>query len=377
MVSVVIPCKNAAADIEAAVESVLAQDYPEISCIVVDGGSTDRTFEILERFGKDITLLSEPDSGPYEALNKGFSLAQGAILAWLGVKDRWLRGSAAAAAQFLTTHPDVDVVYGCFGIARPDGTLDKILPALQWDLRKVVVEARDLINPGTAFFRRSVFERAGPFRNDASYIDDFWLRVALEGSRYCSVPMLMAYSFRSNEKRPDAPSRTQARIDLTRRVFEHETLPEPIRRQQRKALSNAYIKSILSLDVHKPGHWPAGLRLFMAALRTDASNTRDSLAELSRPIAWHFSQAMIGPRQAFRRTVRLLTAPLRWRPRLHVRVPNLVGVAAPILVLGGIAASAATIFYPEVLTEEAIRRVGQIATPVALLAIWLELRRRC
>jgi hypothetical protein len=377
LVSVVIPCKNAAADIAGVVESVLGQDYPEVSCIVVDAGSTDGTFEILERYGKQITLVSEPDGGAHEALNKGFELAQGSILAWLGVKDRWLKGSAAAAARYLTTHPDVDVVYGCFGAVKPDGTLARILPATQWDLGKVVVEGRDLINPGTAFFRRSAFERIGPFRDDPTYIDDFWVRLSLDGGQISSLPLLVAYSARANEKRADAPARTQARIDMTRRVFEHEGLPEAIRRRERTALSNTYIKCILTLDVHHVSHWPTGLRLLFAAMRADARNTLTSFGEITQPVVWHFGQAMAGPKRVVRRALRFVTAPLRWRPRVHVNVPQLGGLAAPAVVLAGIAASVTTVLYPELLTEDAARRVGFIGTPVALLAIWLELRRRC
>jgi glycosyltransferase involved in cell wall biosynthesis len=376
LISVVIPCKNAVNEIAGAVESVLAQDYPEVSCIVVDGGSTDGTFAVLEKYGKEITLISEHDSGPFDALNKGFGVAEGSILAWLGVKDRWLQGSAAMAARLLKECPEVDVVYGCFGVANAEGGLERILPALDWDLREVAVAAKDPIYPGTAFFRRSVFEQAGPFRGDMSYIEDFWLRVALKGGKYRAVPVLMAYSHQVGGKRADAALITRARIDLTKRVFADGSLPAAIQRERRTALSNMYLKCILSLSVNQASHWLQGLALLLAAMRADLRNTTNSLAEVRQPLVWYTGQALQRPRRALQRALRFLTAPLRWRPRLLGNTRALAPLMAPLLVLAGIAGAASTAVYPDVLTEEMMRRAGQILTPVALLAIWLELRRR-
>ena len=76
LVSVVIPCLNRAHYLKETIESVLKQDYYPIECIVVDGGSTDGTVEILRQYGKTITWVSEPDNGHADAINKGWWMSK-------------------------------------------------------------------------------------------------------------------------------------------------------------------------------------------------------------------------------------------------------------------------------------------------------------
>ena len=87
LVSVVIPCLNRADFLIPTLESVLQQDYPNIECIVMDGGSTDGTTDILCRYDGRIEWKSQPDRGPSDAINKGWWLLGGEILAWLNADD--------------------------------------------------------------------------------------------------------------------------------------------------------------------------------------------------------------------------------------------------------------------------------------------------
>jgi len=110
-ISVVTVCLNAAASIEATLRSVLAQDYPNLEYIVVDGGSTDGTVDVIRRYSERIAaFVSEPDRGVYDAMNKGIDLAGGEYLLFLNAGDVLAAGdvlSKAAAA-------DADVLYGDF-----------------------------------------------------------------------------------------------------------------------------------------------------------------------------------------------------------------------------------------------------------------------
>jgi glycosyltransferase involved in cell wall biosynthesis len=87
------------------VESVLSQDYPKIEYIVTDGGSTDRTVEILKSYGDRLQYSSESDKGPSDAVHKGFQHAHGEIFAWLGADDVYLPGAVRTTVDALMAHP--------------------------------------------------------------------------------------------------------------------------------------------------------------------------------------------------------------------------------------------------------------------------------
>ena len=87
LVSIITPSLNQGRFIEAAIESVLSQDYPRIEYIVIDGGSSDGTLDILARYGERVAWVSEPDRGQSHAINKGFRRARGDVLAWLNSDD--------------------------------------------------------------------------------------------------------------------------------------------------------------------------------------------------------------------------------------------------------------------------------------------------
>jgi glycosyltransferase involved in cell wall biosynthesis len=98
--------------LEETIRSVLSQDYPHVEHIIVDGGSTDGTLEVLKAFGDKIIWISEPDRGQADAVNKGFRLAKGDILGWLNSDDTYNPGAVATAVEYFNRHPEVVMVYG-------------------------------------------------------------------------------------------------------------------------------------------------------------------------------------------------------------------------------------------------------------------------
>ena len=95
------------------IHSVLSQDYPSLEYVVQDGGSSDQTLDIIQRFDRSLTRwVSEDDDGQADAINRGFHNTKGEIMAWLNSDDLLLPGCLAYVARFFVEHPDVDVVYG-------------------------------------------------------------------------------------------------------------------------------------------------------------------------------------------------------------------------------------------------------------------------
>src|SRR5439155_12295869 len=114
------PSLNQGRYIEDTIESVLAQDYPNIEHIVVDGGSTDETVDILGRYAR-LRWVSEPDDGQAAALNKGFRLAHGDIFGWINADDYYLAGAVSSAVELLQ-ESGCGLVHGGWRQIEEDGT---------------------------------------------------------------------------------------------------------------------------------------------------------------------------------------------------------------------------------------------------------------
>ena len=161
-VSIITSCYNRAATIRDAVESVLSQDYNEIEYIVVDGASTDGTLSILEEYRDRIdVLISEPDGGMYEAINKGIRLATGDIIGLLHSDDVFFdrRTVSDIVSRFAKTH--ADLVYGDGIFVRPDAPQKVVRnwisgPYARWKVRFGWLP----LHP-TVYIRRECFEKYG------------------------------------------------------------------------------------------------------------------------------------------------------------------------------------------------------------------------
>ena len=112
LVSVITPSFNQVRFLETALRSVLEQDYPRIEYIVIDGGSTDGSLEVLGRYRDRLAAcVSEPDAGQAAGINKGLRLAKGEIIAWLNSDDVYLPGAVRQAVEALEREPDLGMVY--------------------------------------------------------------------------------------------------------------------------------------------------------------------------------------------------------------------------------------------------------------------------
>lgn len=180
LITIITPSYNQARFLEATILSVLEQDYANIEYMVIDGGSTDGSVEIIERYADKLAYwVSEKDAGQTEAINKGFERANGKILAWLNSDDTYQPDAVSEAVAYLLEHPDVGMVYGDANYLDADGEVIGRFPAAQTDyqrLRRGYVH----IPQQAAFWRAELWQQVGPL--DPSYsiaMDyDLWVRLA-------------------------------------------------------------------------------------------------------------------------------------------------------------------------------------------------------
>jgi glycosyltransferase involved in cell wall biosynthesis len=180
LVSVVTPSLNQGGYIEEAIVSVLAQDYPRIEHVVVDGGSTDETVEILQRHSH-LRWVSEPDEGQAAAINKGFRMARGEIFGWLNADDYYLPGAVASAVAALR-ESDAALVHGGWRQIDERGELIRDVGVVPFDYRRELERANAVCQPGS-FFTADAFWTVGGLDESYWYAMDYelWLKL---GARF-------------------------------------------------------------------------------------------------------------------------------------------------------------------------------------------------
>lgn len=180
LVSIVTPSFNQAAYLETAILSVLDQEYNPIEYILIDGGSTDGSLDIIKRHANDFAYsLSEPDRGQADALNKGFAQAKGKYLAWLNADDRLKPNAVAEAVAFLEANPDVGLVYGDADFIDSQGRLIGRFAARQTDYLRLL-RGYVHIPQQAAFWRSDLWKRVGPLETSLTFAMDYdlWVRLA-------------------------------------------------------------------------------------------------------------------------------------------------------------------------------------------------------
>jgi len=178
LVSIVTPTLQRAGFLEGTLRSVAAQTHPDVEHIVVDGGSTDGTLELLRRFEAErgVRWVSEPDEGMYDAIDKGLRMASGDIVAYLNSDDRFFPWTVERAVEAFERHPDADVVFG--DVIRVDEIRGVTVPVFVPPYDGPLMAAYGTLSQPAVFMRRRVLEGLGGFDRTLRYVADleFWLR---------------------------------------------------------------------------------------------------------------------------------------------------------------------------------------------------------
>ena len=187
----VTPSYNQGRFIEETILSVLSQDYPNIEYIIIDGGSSDATIDILHRYESRLTWISEPDSGQSHAINKGFRIAKGEILCWLNSDDLLEPEAIRLAVDYMRSNPQVDMVYGEGNSIDEYGSqLIRFPYTRPFDLWALTHQLDFILQP-TTFFRAEMLRRIGYVDESLHWCMDWDLFIRI--GRQCRVDHLPNY----------------------------------------------------------------------------------------------------------------------------------------------------------------------------------------
>lgn len=245
-VSVITVCLNAAGTIESALQSVCAQTYNGIEHVIIDGGSTDGTLEIIGKYRDRVSrLVSETDSGIFNAMNKGLELATGDIIFFLNADDHFHDPEVVAdIVRAFNVVDSPDVIYGDLYW----NWRGKQVPAHQPETVTREFLARRTILHQTVFARTSLFRRVGGFSEDLRVVSDYdWLVRAFTDSsvrwrhldRYISVMGTGGASWNSHWERERL--RVMRRYFSWYEIFLYRILPQ-LRQRVHRTVKNAMRK---------------------------------------------------------------------------------------------------------------------------------------
>lgn len=288
----------------------------------MDGASTDGTVELLESYGDRITWRSKPDDGPFEAINRGWQLGNGQILAWLNADDVWVPGAARVAAEHFTNHPDTDILHGDCGLIDDHNRFIGLVPVRRWNFHASLLHCDHFLMQSATFFSRRIVERVGGLYPSWTHDQEFWLRAAMAGGKFTDVSTHLAnVRVGDGHMHDNADVMIPARVDMTRRVFESPDLPVEFLHLRAEALSNAYVRGFDLLKPRRREDWKWGWYCLSGAIRACPRNTPHVVAEILRRVAVRLAEAgvpgvgQVGPaakRLASSRTVEVFLLAMIW-----------------------------------------------------------------
>jgi glycosyltransferase involved in cell wall biosynthesis len=178
-VSIVTPSYNQAQFLEQTIQSVLSQDYPNLEYIIVDGGSTDGSVDIIRRYAPHLAWwVSERDCGQSDAVNKGWRRASGEIIGWLNSDDLLLPGAVSRMVAAFQETPGMGIIYGDVFSINSDGDIFNIMQFGDWNLENLM--QFDVICQPGAFLDADVLKRSGMLEESMHFLMDhhLWLKMA-------------------------------------------------------------------------------------------------------------------------------------------------------------------------------------------------------
>jgi glycosyltransferase involved in cell wall biosynthesis len=272
LVSIVTPSFNKGPYIEETLLSVRNQTYPRIEHIVIDGGSTDETLSILEKYSGDIVCVSEPDKGQSDAINKGWKRARGDIIAYLNADDTYTSDAVRIVVKFLNEHPDVGLVYGDGILTDENGKFIQTYHAGEFSLRDLIY-CRDNILQPALFLRKAAYDRIGGIDENLHLAMDldYWIRAGLLFRVvYIPTPLATAKIYGDAKSVALMHKYVSDYEHILEKVFADPHLPPEMATEKNAVYNYVYTKG--GLDYIHLGMVKDGLRYLWKAFRMNPFN---------------------------------------------------------------------------------------------------------
>jgi glycosyltransferase involved in cell wall biosynthesis len=228
-VSIITPSFNQAQFLDETIQSVISQDYPDIEYIIVDGGSTDGSVEIIKNYESRISYwVSENDQGQADAINKGFAIATGEFIGWLNSDDCLSPGAIRKVVDAFMLNPDVEFIYGDIGQGESLLASQK-LRGRETSIEQILISGSVPIPQQGSMWRRSVLGKIGSLGTEWHVVLDreFFMRTVLK----CKIQYLPAtlgfFRYHADSKSISQMSRWIAELPKMYQMFlARDDLPE-------------------------------------------------------------------------------------------------------------------------------------------------------
>ncbi|MBD3675942.1 MAG: glycosyltransferase [Planctomycetaceae bacterium] len=278
--TIITPSLNQAQSLERTIRSVLDQNYPNLEYLVIDGGSTDGSKEIIEKYADRLHWwCSQNDRGPAHALNKGLDKATGDLITTLNSNDWYLPGVLHKVGEFFRDKPKTDFLYGQCQLCNAQGeyiqthrgnifTLEELL-----DLWNVWRTERRFLQP-ECFWSRRVFLKVRSFREDLTqaYDYEYWTRLFLAGARVERLEAdICGVSFDENKQTADEEWTTREELEIIEPILwnpQARLSPTLRRKLQADWLFDAQLQPTISESASQSDpHWKQYLKVGQVILR--------------------------------------------------------------------------------------------------------------
>jgi glycosyltransferase involved in cell wall biosynthesis len=247
-VTIITPSFNQASYLEATMRSVLLQCYPLLEYFVIDGGSTDGSRELIDRYGPLLQYaVSEPDRGQAHAINKGFERSTGDVIAWVNSDDYYLPGAVARVVAEFEGNPSLEWVYGDYlMLTEPTGALTPAA-SVPFTFPSALLRGYSPICQPTAFIRRSLLERVGGVDERFSLAMDYdlWLR-AIEHARpryLARIPLAVVTDHAETKSRQQLGEVVFESTRAIERFYASPNVPREALAGKRSVLGHMYFQS--------------------------------------------------------------------------------------------------------------------------------------